>query len=149
MIKCLLLLAVAAPLALMAQTTQNNPFTGTWKLNSAKSKFSPGPAPQSSTVTIEADGKTTAEGVNAAGRTHNWSFTATEGVSVPITGLPNSSLVDKRINERTVEQEWNLDGTTLHGRAVVSKNGKTMTYTMTGMTPDGKPLRNVEIYEKQ
>ena len=147
--KCLLLLAIAAPLALVAQTTPNNPFTGTWKLNVAKSKFSPGPAPKSSTVTIEADGKTTVESVTAVGETHNWSFIATEGASAPIAGLPNSSLVDKRINVRTIQQEWNMDGTTLHGRGVVSKNGKTMTYTMTGMTPAGKPLHNVEIYEKQ
>src|SRR2546426_8895566 len=43
---------------------------GTWRLNVAKSKYSPGPAPQSLTVKVEASGegeKATIEGVNAAG----------------------------------------------------------------------------------
>jgi len=45
---------------------------GTWKLNVAKSKYSPGPAPQSLTVKVEASGegeKVIDEGVNAAGAT--------------------------------------------------------------------------------
>jgi hypothetical protein len=38
-----------------AQTAQNDRFVGTWKLNVAKSKFSPGPPPKSATVTIAPD----------------------------------------------------------------------------------------------
>ncbi len=35
---------------------QDNPFVGTWKLNLAKSKFEPGPAPKSQTRTVVAQG---------------------------------------------------------------------------------------------
>ena len=46
----------------------NDPRIGTWKLNVAKSKYSPGPAPQSLTVKVEPSGqggeKVTAEFVN-------------------------------------------------------------------------------------
>ena len=38
-----------------AQAT--DPRVGTWKLNVAKSKYNPGPAPQSQTLTIEPSGK--------------------------------------------------------------------------------------------
>ena len=34
----------------------DNPFLGTWKLNTAKSKSSPGPVAQSMTVKFDADG---------------------------------------------------------------------------------------------
>ena len=35
----------------------DNPFLGTWKLNTAKSKSSPGPVAQSMTVKFDADGE--------------------------------------------------------------------------------------------
>ena len=35
------------------------------------------------------------------------------------------------------------------GKSVLSKNGKTMTYTLTGTDPDGKTVHNAEIFEKQ
>jgi hypothetical protein len=38
---------------------------------------------------------------------------------------------------------------TLIGKNVISKNGKTMTYTLTGTGSDGKPVHDVEIWEKQ
>ena len=48
----------------------SDPRIGAWKLNVAKSKYSPGPAPRSFTVKVEASGqgeKATTEGVNAEG----------------------------------------------------------------------------------
>jgi hypothetical protein len=51
-VACLALTALfaSAPLA------QSDPQVGVWKLNLAKSKYSPGPAPKSGTVKIEAAG---------------------------------------------------------------------------------------------
>jgi hypothetical protein len=46
----LVLLFVSA-VVLFAQTDHTTAFTGTWKLNGAKSTFNPGPAPKSVTVT--------------------------------------------------------------------------------------------------
>jgi hypothetical protein len=48
-------------LCALALVAADNPFVGTWKLNVAKSKFSPGPPPQSQTVTIGADNKVQAQ----------------------------------------------------------------------------------------
>lgn len=50
-------LAVLVPGVLLAQS---NPLIGIWKLNIARSRFSPGPAPRSMTITIEAQG----DGIN-------------------------------------------------------------------------------------
>ena len=36
---------------------QSNPAFGTWKLDTSKSKYTPGPAPQSLTVKLEPNGK--------------------------------------------------------------------------------------------
>ena len=47
---------------------QSNPLVGTWKLNVAKSKFDPGPAPKSLTRTVVAQGdgvKYTFDGIGA------------------------------------------------------------------------------------
>ncbi len=145
------LIALMVPFAVRAQVTQssqNDAFIGTWKLNVAKSKFSPGPGAKSETVTITQD-KVSVEAEDANGKTENWSYTPTEGSTANITGLENSSVMTKKVNDRTIEHTWKMGDSTMHGRAVLSKDGKTMRYTMTGTTRDGKPIHDVETFEKQ
>jgi hypothetical protein len=63
-----LAVATALPQASFAQTS---PLIGTWKLNLAKSKYSPGPPPRSGTAIWEAAGqgfRTRAEGIDAQGK---------------------------------------------------------------------------------
>ena len=43
----------------LSAAQSKDPFVGTWRLNVAKSKYSPGPAPKSQTATYEAAGKGT------------------------------------------------------------------------------------------
>ncbi len=145
------LIALMVPFAVRAQATQssqNDPFVGTWKLNVAKSKFSPGPGTKSETVTITQD-KVSVEAADADGKTENWSYTPSAGSAATITGLDNSSVVTRRVNDRTIEHTWKMGDSTLHGRGVLSKDGRTLRYTMTGTTRDGKPIHDVEIFEKQ
>jgi hypothetical protein len=61
----------------------------------------------------------------------------------------NSTLVEKRIDGRHVIDTWKFGSTTLTGKSAVSKDGKTMTYTLTGTGSDGKPVHEVQIWEKQ
>src|SRR5215475_14454944 len=72
---------------------QTDPFIGTWKLNLAKSKFSPGPPPKSQTVTYEAVGqgyKIAVKGTDAEGKTFEYQFTANyDGKDYPVTGNPD------------------------------------------------------------
>ena len=87
----------------------SNPRLGTWKLNVEKSKYHPGPAPQSTTMKIEAAGegeKATTEGVNAAGTATRTEYTAQyDGKDSPITGSQNADTVAlKRLDARTIER---------------------------------------------
>lgn len=137
----------ASAVLLAAQANQNSPFTGTWKLNVAKSKFSPGPAPKSETVTIAADGKVSVEEVTADDKTVNWSFTESD-TAVPIEGMENSTVITKR-SGNTVDHTWKMGTGAETGHGVISKNGKTMKYTMTGTNAQGQTVHNVLIFEKQ
>ena len=85
-----LVIGVAATSHLVAQGTNgnSNPSIGTWKLNVAKSKYDPGPAPKSQTNAIEAMGtdrvKVTVEGVAGDGSRMAYSYTAKyDGMDTP------------------------------------------------------------------
>ena len=70
MLSGMTLLGLAVAAVPQAGLAQNDPAIGTWKLNLAKSTYSPGPPPRSQTITTQAEGqghKFTVEGVDAQG----------------------------------------------------------------------------------
>ena len=144
-----ILLAVTLSAAVVAQMSPNSPAVGTWKLNLAKSKFNPGPPPKNITVTIAPDGKVTVNETTAEGKDTNFSFAPSEGKPVTIDGMDGTTISEKRIDDRVTEHTWTTGSTTMHGRAVISADGKIMRYTLTGTRADGKPVHNSEFYEKQ
>jgi hypothetical protein len=132
-----------------------DPAVGTWKLNTAKSKYSPGPTPKSATVTYEeSDGgiKRTGESVDAEGKTTSFAYTAKyDGKDYPVTG---SDLYDsirfKRVNDHVVEATLKKSGKVVsRARRVVSADGKTMTQTIRGTNAKGQKMHNVAVYEKE
>lgn len=128
----------------------DEPYAGTWKLNVAQSKFQPGPPPQSETVTITPGSETAVKGVDAQGNAVSWSFTPSEGVAVPITGRgPDATVVEKRPNARTVDHVWKIGKLYAVGRAVLSKDGKSFTYTQKGTDENGQPIHEVMLFEKE
>src|SRR4051812_23965047 len=109
---------------------------GSWKLNVAKSTYSPGPAPKSSIVKWEpSEGglRMTADGVDAAGRpTHSEITIKFDGKDYPYKGAPaaNTTRAYKRIDDRTYEYVEKTDGkVTTTERVVVRRDGKTRTST--------------------
>ena len=128
---------------------------GTWKLDIGKSKFSPGPPPQSATVTYEDSGggvKRTGETVNADGSKTSFEYTAQyDGKDYPITGNPNANTIAlKRVNDRTVEATLKKgDRVVTKARRVVSADGKTLTLTIDGTNEQGQKVKNVQVFEKQ
>ena len=154
MLKCALI-AVAAivfPIALLSQTAENNEFVGTWKLNVAKSKFHPGPALQSETITIPSgQGKVEVHEVSADGKNVDWSYPVplTQGTATPIDGMEGATVTETSVGDRTIEHTWKLPDVTETGHGMLSKNGKTMTYTLKGTNNEGKPVHNSLIFEKQ
>jgi len=128
---------------------------GTWKLNVAKSKYSPGPAPQSLTVKVEPSGqgeKATAEFVNADGTRTTTQYTANfDGKDSPLTGSRIADTVSlKRIDARTTERtDKKGDKVAQTLRRVVSQDGKTMTVTTKGTNAQGQAVNNVVVFDKQ
>ncbi len=128
---------------------------GTWKLDVAKSKFSPGPGPKSMTATFAAtpDGiKFSSDGVDAEGNaTHTEFVSKFDGKEVPYTGNPNADTASpKKIDANSYENPWKKDGkptTTSH--AVVSKDGKTLTIHQTGKNAKGEAVNSTVVFIKQ
>ena len=132
----------------------DNPQMGTWKLNEAKSKFSPG-ATKNKTVVYEAAGdsvKVTVDGVDGNGNSmHNEWTGKFDGKYYPVTGDPTSDMRSyRKINNRTLALTAKKGSKiTLTGRIVVSANGRTRTVTTTGTDSKGKSVSNRAVYDKQ
>jgi hypothetical protein len=132
----------------------DDPNMGTWKLNEAKSKFSPG-ATKNNTVVYEAAGdsvKVTVDGVDGEGKpSHNEWTGKFNGRYYAVTGDPTSDMRSyRRINSRTLAITAKKGGkVTLTGRIVVSANGKTRTVTTTVKDSKGKWITNKGVYDKQ
>jgi hypothetical protein len=128
---------------------------GTWTLNAAKSKFSPGPAPKSMTVTYSAEGtdgmKIVVDVTPPDAAAQHWEMTGHyDGKEYPVTGNPNADAISmKRIDDRTGESTFKKDGkVTATNVRKLSADGKTLTITSKGTTADGKPRHDVQVFEK-
>lgn len=132
-----------------------DPAVGTWKLNVGKSKYSPGPAPKSATVTYEETGKAirrTGESIDAQGQRNSFEYTAQyDGKEYPVTGSENfDSIMIKRVNDRTSEATLKKGGKVVStARRVISPDGKTLTITISGTNAKGERTRNVAVYDRQ
>jgi uncharacterized protein YcnI len=136
--------------------TQSSMPSGTWKLNLTKSKFIPGPAPKSSTLTYETVGqgfRATNEGIDAQGNPTKGVFGVYlyDGKSYPVTGVPDfDASTYKIVNESTVEMTRTKAGKAAQTQTrVISADGKTLTFTATGINANGQQINNVSVYDKQ
>jgi len=134
---------------------QSWPFIGTWKLNLAKSTYSPGPPTRSVTTTYQAEGegvRGTIEVIDAQGNPRNAVFVGfKDGMFHPVAGNPAfDAQADKVVNDTTAwvirtkagKVVWTLIG-------VVSADGKTHTVTETGVNANGQEFYNVGVFDKQ
>lgn len=143
-------------LAIAAKAQPADPFVGTWRLDLSKSKYSPGPAPKSTTTTYEVAGKGLKVSVKtepASGPGQQWSYTSNlDGTDAPITGNnPNADMAAvKRIDANTLEVVYKKAGkVTTTQRNVIASGGKTRTVTTTGTDAQGQKVNNVAVYVKQ
>ena len=150
----LVLATLAVSVGLWAQ---QDPAIGTWKLNLAKSKYSPpGLAPKSLTTKLEPYGKNgvklTADGADAQGKPTHVEYSAeADGKDYPVKGNPDADAVSlKRIDPNTVEVLNKKGGKVMiTARWVFSKDGKTRTLTTKGTNAQGQAVSNVAVYDKQ
>ena len=139
---------VAVSLTVKAADIDPGGFAGTWSANFAKSKF-PGPPPTVDMCTIGPDGTVTINETNAQGKSSTWHYKPVEGQPVSITGRDNVTVLVKKVNDHTIEHTWSFNGKPGKSKSVLSKDGKTTTFTMDGTDKDGKPFHEVVVYDKQ
>jgi hypothetical protein len=152
-IALLSLVACAFPQASFAQT---NPLMGSWKLDLTKSKYTPGSAPRSQTITYGQDGqnfKATTQSINAQGNAATTVFMHIyDGQPHPTTGSPVfDASTYLRVNGNTIIFSRSKAGKLVStGTNVVSADGKTLTVTTTGiLDANGLAGTNTAVYDKQ
>ena len=132
-----------------------DPVIGTWKLNLAKSTFSPGPAPKSQTRTYveSAQGITlTVKTTAADGKESTTTLTfKDDGKPYAVSGNPDFDMVSvKRVDAMTVHSTQMKAGTTVGtGVRTVSKHGKTLTFAQKGTHVTGAKYDDVSVYDRQ
>jgi hypothetical protein len=128
---------------------------GTWVLNVAKSKYSPGPKPTSQRRTYEVhpDGiKTTIVTVFADGTSTTVEFVADyDSMEHPVTGSAGSDMIRlKRVNDQTAEAILSHAGTVMGiARRVISADGKMLTISFQGKDSRGNLVKSESFYEKE
>jgi hypothetical protein len=131
-----------------------DPQMGTWKLNEAKSKITPGTA-KFTTVTFKdmfGNIKVTGDGIAANGKPVHVEWTGKfDGKNYPVTGDPASDARSfKKIDDRTLESTvWNHGKVIGTGRMVVSADGKSRTVARRGTDAKGKKFANTAVYNRQ
>ena len=146
---------VLALFGLGGMLTAADPIIGTWRMNIAKSKFSPGPAPKSviSTLTQEAEWiLTRTDAIESSGqpirRTNRYKI---DGKEYPYEGPQGKGTISvSRIDERTTEAVQKFaGGHSTTTRAVISADGKTRTMTTTGTNAEGETVNTVTVWERE
>ncbi len=147
----LLLVALAVNVAVAAADQHS----GTWKMNPAKSKYSPGPTPKSVTLKVDADEnniKINADGTDADGSPTHVEYSAKfDGKDYPVTGLPYADTVSvKRIDTNTIQSTLKkANQVVMTVTSTVSNYGKMRTSTFKGKDAQGRDVNNVVVYDKQ
>ena len=138
---------------------QGEPRVGTWKVNLAKSKFIPGPAPKTLTITYEMNGSdltSLAVGTEQDGKPINPDKVK---VNIKLDGKDHPTVTTNTAYNTTAwtrvdAHNWTLvrkkDGKiTQNVKNAVSTDGKTLTITTKGVNQEGQTLNNVAVYDKQ
>jgi hypothetical protein len=150
-----LVMIVIAAAAVELNAQDADPLVGTWELNVAKSKYTPGPAPKSETRTYVVAGKdieASSKGVDATGKPTAASWTVNyDGKDRPETGNPNADTLSlKRVNAFSAEFTQKRAGkVVITGTRTISPDGKVMTITSKGTNAHDQTVNDVEVFEKR
>jgi hypothetical protein len=138
--------------------SKDDPSIGSWKLNVAKSNFTPGPPIKADTRSYEVqDGwlivttETTAANGNRTGVRFAAKFDGKEypqiGRFAPTVALISYQPVDRRTLKYTVKDT--AGKVTSTNTRTVSADGKTMSIEQKSTDASGRPVLNVELFERQ
>jgi len=151
------LLVLLSALGLAGTLYAADSFSGTWKLNVAKSKYESGPATKDMTVTVQESKGTTdvaVTGTDGSGKPMAIHMThPTAGGPVKyVEGGPTDGSTEsiKQVNPTTRHTTVMQGGKAVSTEQItVSDDGKTMRIVAKGTLPTGKPYTDVEIFDKQ
>jgi hypothetical protein len=127
----------------------------TWKLNIAKSRYSPGPPPKSEIATFEQVGsnvKMTLDRIDAEGKTvHIERCGQFDGKEYAVNGDANSDMRSyKKIDDYAFAQVNRKGGRiTTTVRIDYSRDGKIRSNTVTGTNTQGQKVNNIQVYDRQ
>ena len=157
--------ALLAAVALLALTTgaaaqsKNDPSIGTWKLNVAKSTFTPGPPIKGDTRSYEVNDEgwliVTTETIQPDGKHTGVRFAAKfDGKAYPQIGrfAPTVTLITyEPVDKLTLKYtQRDTSGKVLSTNTrTVSTDSKTMTIEQRSTDANGRPVVNVELFERQ
>ena len=153
--KIILLLAMlAVSVALFAA---DDPFVGTWKLDLAKSRYSPGPAPKSGSNIFEpAPGglKLIVRNQDTQGKPTSFErIELYDGMTHPAHGegrIGPDAVSMKRVDAYTIKIVNYKNGKAFaRTTRKVSKDGKTMTSASKGADAEGHPLDEFRFFKKE
>lgn len=150
----LVLASAVFPTAWAATALDKDPFLGSWLLDSDKSTFVPGPAPEDRTMIFEMkDGgfrHVTKTRNLFLGGTDDIDYTAKfDGKDYPITGTGLDTVSLKRVDPHKIERVGKVQGkVTEHCTMEVSPDGKTLTLTIKG-SYNGTDYSSVQILTRQ
>ena len=145
---------IAAPAMFVAMASANE-HSGTWKLNPAKSKYSPGPGMKNLTETVALDGnsyKVEGNGTAGDGTPVHIEFSAKfDGKDYPMIGVHWADTVSvKWVDAHTPQMLQKKDGqVTMTITCKVSANGKTRTCMLKGKDEQGRRVSNVVVFDRQ
>ena len=151
----LVMVALLATLTSFVATATADQHSGTWKMNPAKSKFSPGPGMRSLTETIasgENGLKVDANGTDSDGRPLHIEFNAKfDGQDYPVSGVPWADTVSVvRTDARTEQATQNKGGrVTITITCSVSTDQKMRTCTLQGKDEQGRQVHNLVVFDRQ
>jgi hypothetical protein len=152
-------IGLGAAMGVAPAMAATDPFVGTWALDVAKSKMS-GPPVKSEILKIEDAGggklKATDDITYSDGKTSHSDVTfAFDGKDYPANDTPapangpetdSFQRVDANTIKVTIKNGGKPSGTLT---ATVSADGKTQTATFSGTGPDGKPMTETGVYDRQ
>jgi hypothetical protein len=148
------LISIIALFAFAGTLFAQSPFAGTWKLDTAKTKYSTGEPPKELTLVIEEQGdnlQVAATGTNADGSPLSLKYTVpVKGGAGQVQGGSYDAINSKVVSANVRDNSYSKDGKEVTTRrVVVSKDGKTMRSTVKGMGAAGKTIAGTDVFEKQ
>ena len=148
------LISAVAVFAFAGALYAQDPFAGTWKLDSAKTKYTAGKPAKDVTLTIEEQGdnlQVSATGTNADGSPLSVKYTVPKkGGAGTMQEGPYDAITSKWVSATVRENTYMKDGKEVASRrSVVSRDGKLLRSTVKGKNAQGDMIAGIDVYEKE